>query len=308
MSVRADDAVETDGDDHVAMPTVAAAVLQALAVGLADLRERLAAPDSLDVAALHRLRVTLRRVRTVLAVVDRAAPSPAVARLRAGLSALASVIGAARDWDVFVTETLPALTPTPTSDGFAAVTATAARLHQAAHAAVDDCRHGPETAHTLAQFADLVARGGWPEPGSSLGGAPLDSLARPTLDRLHARALKRGRRLARQDAEARHRLRLAVKRLRYAVDLFAPVLDGDGQAGYRRRLVALQDALGRANDRATARRLADALTAATDHPDVPAALVTLRGALDDADAAEEESLRTLWRRFRHRQTFWRDER
>lgn len=308
MSDRADDAVETDSDDSADMPTVAAAVLQALAVGLADLRARLAVPEPHDVAGLHGLRVTLRRVRTVLAVIDRAAPSPAVERLRAGLAAVARVVGAARDWDVFVTDTLPKLAPAPTSDGFVAVAITAARLRDAAHAAVDGCRHGLETGHTLAHFADLVARGGWPEPGSSLGGAPLDALARPTLDRLHTRALKRGRRLARQDADARHQLRLAVKRLRYAVDLFAPVLDGDGQAGYRRRLVALQDALGRGNDRATARRLAETLAAATDHPDVPAALATLHRALDAADAAEEEHLRTLWRRFRHRQTFWRDER
>lgn len=307
MSDRADDVPETGAEDRIAAPTVAVAVRQALATGLADLRDRLSAPSSLDAAALHALRVSLRRARTVLAVIDRAAPTPAVRQLRDSAAALAEVIGRGRDWDVFVIETLATHAPDPATDGHAALIATAEVLRGAAHADVDAYRRGRDAERFLALFADLVARHGWQDAAGALGAAPLDSLARPALDRLHAKTLKRGRRLARQDADARHRLRLAVKRLRYAVDLFSPVFDGDGQTGYRRRLVALQDALGHGNDREVARRLADAVASATDHPDAPAALAALRQKLEVHDIAEEDHLRALWRRFRHRQTFWHDD-
>jgi CHAD domain-containing protein len=69
--------------------------------------------------------------------------------------------------------------------------------------------------------------------------------------------VKRGRKLDRLDARGRHRLRIKAKKLRYAAEFFA------GTFGRRRRrerllkrLSALQDDLGAANDAAAAHRLA----------------------------------------------------
>jgi CHAD domain-containing protein len=288
-------------------PTVGAAAFQALAVGLADLREQIEAPEAPDAEALHRLRVALRKVRTLLAILDRAAPSPGLSRLREAAATLAEAIGRVRDWDVFVTATLAAHAPDPPTDGHAAVVATAETQRARAHADFAACRGSRNAELFLNLFAELVARRGWEEAGGTLWQAPLDALMRPALDRLQRRVLKRGRHLGRRDAEQRHKLRLAVKRLRYALDLFAPGLaEADGLAGYRRRLQALQDCLGHGNDRATARRLVDAVQAATDHADAPAALTALKRRLDDADAAAEEKLHAAWRRFRRRPPAWRD--
>ena len=130
-------------------PTTDAAVATALRDGLTLLRARLDAPDLADATTIHELRVALRRVRTVLAVVARAAPTDAVAALRAATGGLADVIGEARDWDVFVTETLARHAPDPGTDGHAALVAVAEALRQAAHRRLADYRAGRETANVL---------------------------------------------------------------------------------------------------------------------------------------------------------------
>lgn len=287
-------------------PTTDAAVAAALGDGLAQLGARLAAPDPADAVTIHEVRVALRRVRTVLSVIDKAAPSDVVAEVRAAAGALAGVVGETRDWDVFVTETLARHAPDPGTAGHAALVAVAESLRQTAHHRLATYRAGPEAARFLTLFAALVAGRRWRDASAAIWAGPLHDLARPTLDRLHARVLKRGHGLGRRDAEERHQLRLAVKRLRYAVDLFAAVLPDDGAAGYRRRLVALQDKLGRGNDRVTARRLVALVATATDQPDVAAAAAALQTRLDDADADEEAVLKAAWRRFRHRAPFWHD--
>jgi triphosphatase len=60
------------------------------------------------------------------------------------------------------------------------------------------------------------------------------------------------------DDEARHRLRVAFKQLRYALDFFAPLLAGPLLAGYHQSATGLQELLGRLNDLAVAGKLAAA--------------------------------------------------
>ena len=61
--------------------------------------------------------------------------------------------------------------------------------------------------------------------------------------------------LARASMQARHRTRIDAKRLRYVVEGLAPALDRREAKRYSRVLSQLQDALGRANDAVTGRRL-----------------------------------------------------
>jgi len=53
----------------------------------------------------------------------------------------------------------------------------------------------------------------------------------------------------------RHRLRIAFKKLRYALEFFAPVLPRKRLKPYQEGLVAIQDLLGKLNDQVTAERL-----------------------------------------------------
>ena len=52
-----------------------------------------------------------------------------------------------------------------------------------------------------------------------------------------------------------HRLRIALKKLRYSVELFGSLFDERDVSGYLARLAPLQDALGLANDLRVAHEL-----------------------------------------------------
>ena len=57
------------------------------------------------------------------------------------------------------------------------------------------------------------------------------------------------------NAERRHELRIAFKKLRYALEFFAPILPSKRLAKYQKSLETLQDLLGTLNDQVTASRL-----------------------------------------------------
>jgi triphosphatase len=56
---------------------------------------------------MHQMRVALRRIRSAFGVFAALFPGPAISSVRNELKWLAANLGTARDWDVFVTETLP---------------------------------------------------------------------------------------------------------------------------------------------------------------------------------------------------------
>jgi CHAD domain-containing protein len=74
----------------------------------------------------------------------------------------------------------------------------------------------------------------------------IDKRARKLLYRLDSRVLETGARLDANDAEQMHQLRIACKTLRYAAELFTPIIPGLDE--YIRHLKQLQYVLGTLND------------------------------------------------------------
>src|SRR6202012_4089098 len=81
---------------------------------------------------------------------------------------------------------------------------------------------------------------------------PAIAFAQRTLSAQYAKVRKRGRHLKSMGAGEGHRLRLAVKKLRYRTDFLLP-LCGQGKSvkRFRDRLSELQEELGSYNDMAT---------------------------------------------------------
>jgi CHAD domain-containing protein len=107
--------------------------------------------------------------------------------------------------------------------------------------------------------------------------------------------------------EARHRLRIAVKKLRYATDFLAPIL-GESKAlkRYLARVATLQDQLGRYNDMATTERL---VAGFASHPAGRSqAAGAVIGWQAQGLATAEPQLRDAWRRFRDCDPPWREAR
>jgi CHAD domain-containing protein len=100
-----------------------------------------------------------------------------------------------------------------------------------------------------------------PDEEAAAGPQALRAFALRAVRDRHERVVSQARHIARLDATARHRLRIEVKRLRYAADALGALFEPARARRYREALADLQDALGEANDAATARHLVKALDA-----------------------------------------------
>jgi CHAD domain-containing protein len=82
---------------------------------------------------------------------------------------------------------------------------------------------------------------------------------RRALARQERKALRHAERIDWNDPAARHRLRILVKRLRYACEFFADILPSRAARRYLDRLEPVQDVLGELNDISVAGRLLEEL-------------------------------------------------
>jgi CHAD domain-containing protein len=126
--------------------------------------------------------------------------------------------------------------------------------------------------------------------------APAASVAALVLEAHHRKAARLGRRLKRLDTPALHRLRIRIKKLRYAAEFLVPYAPGRGTKRYLAALRDLQQALGAWHDLA----IAEARLAALH----PAGAAPLADWLAAREAAQREAARQAWRRFTRRKRFW----
>jgi CHAD domain-containing protein len=279
---------------------------------LAATRDALAkAGDTLDVEAVHQARVALRRLRAALGLVRRIAPESAARRWSEDMKRLADLLGRVRDWDVFLTHTLPATAHVrPDVAGFEGLAVAARSCRQNWETVVGAALGAPATSDILQDVSDWCAQRGWRDGLDAKGLARLDRpaarFAAAVLDRLRRKALTRGQGFRHLTPEERHRTRIALKRLRYMADELASVLDNaQRHRRYGRKLSRLQDALGAAQDRA---RTAD-LLGTLDADPAAKGTEAARGAILDHEIAEargsEAQLAHIWAKFRARKPPWR---
>jgi CHAD domain-containing protein len=99
-----------------------------------------------------------------------------------------------------------------------------------------------------------AAIGGW--RGASRAVQPIGAFAAKRLDRLWGTVEPTGRSLARMDEESRHQLRIQVKKMRYAVEFFDRLFPASkAKKRFGVAVEAVQEALGKLNDMATARTI-----------------------------------------------------
>lgn len=201
---------------------------------------------------IHQLRVSQRRLRSLIGLFEPALPAAFVTHWSASLKRNANRFGDARDLDVLDTELLPeVLGSTPHErDGLAElrrhVADERAAARERALQALDAAEQGRLQ---LGLMSELLAL-----PSNDLIGAvDLRLFAALQLERLRKRARKRLSRAHDLVPAHLHALRLAFKQLRYGVEFFAPLLPKKACAAYLARLTRTQNALGFINDLDVAR-------------------------------------------------------
>ncbi|MET0981390.1 MAG: CYTH and CHAD domain-containing protein [Telluria sp.] len=253
-----------------------------------------------DPEYLHQVRVGLRRFRSALKLFEPlvALPEP----LAAELSWLGEVLGGARDHDVLALTTLPALAADVDGAGQEQLRPLLERAVAAAaehRSVLREAMHSPRYGQCMLALHEWVDCARWRQAASDEQKAalrkPLIKFARKAVEEGHARIRKRGRGLHRHDATALHRLRIACKRNRYAVEFFRDLARDKPAARYIKALSALQDTLGQRNDMSVALTLLPALGG--DAAALAAPTAFAMGYLSCGANAGLHGVRKPWRQF-----------
>ncbi len=260
-----------------------------------------------DPEPVHQMRVAVRRLRTALALFEPFLESESTQRFEDGLRRFGRVLGAGRDWDVFVTQTLPCAQ----EEGL-----DAAWLGLLAVPAEEARREAYQGAQRLVESADftgfILALAGWTEgalwqpPGSELGKLPntkLGDLAPELLGRLEKKVQKRGRTLETASAESLHALRKMLKKLRYACGYLAGLYPEDEVKKYRKHCKEVLDVLGAFNDAVTADLMVGTVADWGDTRLAPAVGILARWAAQRREEAVAR-LPKAWKRFCAQPPFW----
>lgn len=199
-----------------------------------------------DAAALHQARVSVRRLRAAMSLFGSTIRDSQFAELREELRWFTSSLGDARDLDVFLKRYEDELSRRDRRKLLAART----EAYRTANSAIDSDRFRK----LLLSLLEWSETGGWRKQRKAR--AKVKPFAVRRLDRLWNKWREGGSQLTSLDEEERHRFRIQVKKMRYAVEFLGSLFDREKVRRFTKALEAMQESLGDLNDQSTARALA----------------------------------------------------
>ena len=250
-----------------------------------------------DPEELHDMRVATRRLREALRSFELVLPAHQSDELRRELAWLGSGLSAVRDLDVQLERVADVTTLAAAADREAvdSIRAALSADREVARAELTKVLDSARYRSMLASGADLLTRPSDRRTSLSVGGGACALVEQP-----FRKFRKLGDRIqADSSPEDFHAVRKRAKRLRYTVEFLADV-DQASARRFVRRLVALQDILGKHQDAEVAIAQLRTLTGnrRADRPELLFAL----GQLAQRSADEAESLRSSFARAYRRVT------
>lgn len=251
--------------------------------------------DSDDPEFVHQMRVGLRRFRSACKLFSPwvRLPQP----LEDDLEWISTLLGSARDHDVLATATLPEIRDA--LDGQDDLQPLLARADGAAaeqRAALRRALHEPRFGQWMVALLEWIEYRRWHDGLDAKATTRLKLrlgwFARKAVARGQARIEKRGKKMDPRDLARMHRLRIACKRQRYAVEFFRDL--ERGKAGrYVKQVTGLQDLIGARVDLAVARRLVQELK--QDMPELAEAAALASGYLACRGSGQLRGVRRDWK-------------
>jgi len=214
-----------------------------------------------DPEGIHQMRVAVRRLRAILSAFAPLLPRQNRRWASRELRWFADILGETRNLDVFAASLLrPAREALPESREFDRLAKAVERRRRASHKTVAKAILSPRYTEGMLALLRWFDGREWRSGGDAAALAqPIAELAPRLLERCRREAEKRGRGFAKQSAKDRHRLRIALKKLRYATELLSSLYAPEETRRFVQRLKRLQDDLGEINDVRTGHEIVESL-------------------------------------------------
>jgi triphosphatase len=210
-----------------------------------------------DPEGVHQMRVGLRRLRAAISLLATLLRDPQTAAIKTELKWLAQELTPARELEVLMQKVVAPLKRRHAQwDGFPLLSRELANKREAALAQAQAAITSMRFRTLTLEVAAWLETGDWTEPADELvrdrGDIAVETIAAEQLRRHWRKARKRAKTISRLDARHRHKLRIQVKKLRYAAEFFSSLFPGKRASKRREKflevLERLQDGLGDLND------------------------------------------------------------
>jgi CHAD domain-containing protein len=262
---------------------------------------------------VHQMRVATRRLRSCLALYDKFIPAEQLDYISGELKWLIGELGPARDWDVFAAGVFaPVAKQIEDKDRLAALRDHIERQRDEAYARAQ-AAVGSHRYLGLVLLLNSWAEGrGWRDAGNGEHSAELQTkaadIARELLHQIYEQLLAAGADFDHLDPEQRHKVRIQLKKLRYATEFFSSLYPKPKATPYLAAMKTLQDDLGTSNDVDVARKLLKRVLKQTGGGKERARLSYAAGLVvgwhSHVSNGREQGLIKAWHRFAARAPYW----
>jgi inorganic triphosphatase YgiF len=224
-----------------------------------------------DPDGVHQMRVGVRRLRAAIAVFSELLDCNQTEQIKRDLKWLAGKLAPVRDLDVFLKGKIALFegSDSPT----AGLPELKGELIYRRDIAAESAKAAIATARyrlLIFNILEWIEDGKWLKRAHAQENRKIRPFAADLFERRTTKVRKKARRAGEVDAHARHRLRIAIKKLRYALYFFETLYSRNGSAKalsrYKKHLKDLQDSLGALNDIAVHQKLAARLAAGSGGP------------------------------------------
>ena len=260
--------------------------------------------------AIHQMRVAVRRIRSALSALKKSLPAEHHRWISEELKWLAGSLAAARNWEVFVADLLRTVNDAlPGRRELEHLAGVAERYRRTAfNDAKQAILSNRYTSMMLRLLRWFTARDWRDQPiseNASLLLAPIVNVAPGLIERRHRKARRRCKRFEQLNSAERHKLRIALKKLRYTIEFLESLFDKHAVQALVNRLKSLQDQLGHANDVRVAYDLLDQMQETSGrYPRAGRAGGFVLGWHERELADREPMLRKHVKRFKRSEPFW----
>ncbi len=236
-------------------------------IGRACLRQLVAnepAVKGRDAEAVHQMRVALRRLRAAISLFSQVVSDDRINTIKTELRWLARELGPARDLDTLLIEVLKPLRKQYAKEpGFVSISRMFSRQRLKNYKRAQDAVQASRFRTLVLDAAEWIEAGPWSTSDDPVMRArrelPIEIHAAEQLSRRRKKIKRRGANIAGMNPERLHRLRIQVKKARYAAEFFSRLYRGKKSAKrckkFLQTLTQLQNCLGGYNDIVTRKAL-----------------------------------------------------